>query len=63
MMSQVETRSGIDKPRDFLLKQTIAEIRYDIWSYWSQNLILEACKRVCPLHLECDKWIYLEPSL
>jgi hypothetical protein len=46
MVFQISAALGAGLEEDGVLRQTVAEISYDIWNYWSWKLILSACKNI-----------------
>ncbi len=46
MVFQVSAALGPGREEDYVLRQTVAEISYDIWNYWSWKLIVSACKNI-----------------
>jgi hypothetical protein len=46
MIFQISAALGHERERDDILRQTVAEISYDIWNYWSWELISRACRAV-----------------
>jgi hypothetical protein len=46
MIFQITAALGPGREEDDVLRQTVAEISYDIWNYWSWKLIVSACKNI-----------------
>lgn len=46
MVFQISAAIGPGREEDYVLRQTVAEISYDIWNYWSWKLIVSACKNI-----------------
>jgi hypothetical protein len=53
MIFQISAALGHERERDNILRQTVAEISYDIWSCWSWELISRACRTLLHQQIKC----------